>query len=650
MVIMDTSDYVLEIKTILSNPATYSPIPSDPSLDINTNLNVLLLKLFKAKTIDENLFKAIRNEPEDIICPHFYGLPKVHKPTLPNHSLPPFRGIISSIHGPNTRASIWLDSILNPLVAEYCGSEYCRDSLHMLSDLSLLNSSQSFPSSEYCLVTIDVVDMYNSIPHADGVLACRDALLSLTDFSPSQVQLITDLISFILENNCFTFDNCFFQQVKGTAMGSPFAPAYANLFMAHFWRNMVSPVLPFSPVFFRRYIDDMFSIFDHDIDVDELTLFLNSLHPTVKFTLSSPSDSVPFLDLRIHIRDSTLHTDLYSKPTDSHLFLSPTSNHPRHTFHSIVYGSCLRLLRICSLQEYLLARVTDLFSFLIASGYKASFIKPIFSVVLSKSREQVLSKAPVPPKSERIVFVSTYHPQMPNLHARHANNAGILAKSERMSEVLPARPLVAYRRTPNLQNLLIKTKPKSSHSNTLALSSSLNLSSPSSNSSVPTNNSQPLSSLPPPGCHPCQRANCGICKTHLIPGDTITSTVTGHTHKIRQHIHCNTSNLIYVITCNKCKKQYTGQTSNKLRIRINNHKSAIRRQGTEESVGLHFQSEGHSVNDLRVQVVELIPPGPDQKRRLDRAESFWMRRLQTHSLTGGLNLDEPFLTNLTLSN
>ena len=27
-------------------------------------------------------FKAIRNELEDITCPHFYGLLKVHKPTL----------------------------------------------------------------------------------------------------------------------------------------------------------------------------------------------------------------------------------------------------------------------------------------------------------------------------------------------------------------------------------------------------------------------------------------------------------------------------------------------------------------------------------------------------------------------------------------
>ena len=40
-------------------------------------------------------------------------------------------------------------------------------------------------------------------------------------------------------------------------------------------------------------------------------------------------------------------------------------------------------------------------------------------------------------------------------------------------------------------------------------------------------------------------------------------------------------------------------------------------------MGLHFQPEGHSVNDVRVQVVELISTGPDRKRRVNRAESFF---------------------------
>ena len=67
-------------------------------------------------------------------------------------------------------------------------------------------------------------------------------------------------------------------------------------------------------------------------------------------------------------------------------------------------------------------------------------------------------------------------------------------------------------------------------------------------------------------------------------------------------------------------------------------------------MGAHFQEPGHSIDDLKVQVVELISTGPDQRRRLDRAESFWMRRLQTHATTGGLNLDEPFFVNLTITN
>merc|ERR1711951_84567 len=128
-----------------------------------------------------------------------------------------------------------------------------------------------------------------AVPHADGLLACKDALSSMTSFSTSQINLILKLISFILSNNCFSFKDSFYRQQCGTAMGSPFAPAYANIFMAYFWRTKVTPSLPSVPVFFRRYIDDMFGIFDSDLDPIALDVFLNSLHPTVKFTLSTPS-------------------------------------------------------------------------------------------------------------------------------------------------------------------------------------------------------------------------------------------------------------------------------------------------------------------------------------------------------------------------
>ena len=99
--------------------------------------------------------------------------------------------------------------------------------------------------------------------------------------------------------------------------------------------------------------------------------------------------------------------------------------------------------------------------------------------------------------------------------------------------------------------------------------------------------------------------------------------------------------------------QYTGQTSTTLRRRINNHKSAIRRPHTTESVGSHFQQPDHTIEHLRVQGVELIPDDPDKAvnaRLLSRAESRWMWAMKSHLINGGLNLDEPYFSNLTLSN
>ena len=43
-----------------------------------------------------------------------------------------------------------------------------------------------------------------------------------------------------------------------------------------------------------------------------------------------------------------LHTSLYTKPTDSHLYLHYSSFHPKHQKQSLPYSQALRLRRICS--------------------------------------------------------------------------------------------------------------------------------------------------------------------------------------------------------------------------------------------------------------------------------------------------------------
>ena len=63
-------------------------------------------------------------------------------------------------------------------------------------------------------------------------------------YSPPVEELIR-IMDHVLKNNVFEFDGELFQQVFGTAMGTPMAPSLANLFMAWLEEAMMaaSPVL-----------------------------------------------------------------------------------------------------------------------------------------------------------------------------------------------------------------------------------------------------------------------------------------------------------------------------------------------------------------------------------------------------------------------
>ena len=61
----------------------------------------------------------------------------------------------------------------------------------------------------------------------------------------------------------------------------------------------------------------------------------------------------------------------------------------------------------------------------------------------------------------------------------------------------------------------------------------------------------------------------------------------------RQHANCKSKNAIYLVTCNKCKVQYVGSTSNEFKVRLRNHKSALSSKKTTCEVAVHFNKEKH---------------------------------------------------------
>ena len=85
-----------------------------------------------------------------------------------------------------------------------------------------------------------------------------------------------------------------------------------------------------------RFIDDIDMKWIHGKETLEAFLeTANSFHSTIRFTAEVSNDKHVFLDTMSHLADDKFAVDLYTKPTDSHQYLLPTSCHPPHCSKNI---------------------------------------------------------------------------------------------------------------------------------------------------------------------------------------------------------------------------------------------------------------------------------------------------------------------------
>jgi len=65
-----------------------------------------------------------------------------------------------------------------------------------------------------------------------------------------------------LEDNIFKFNGRIYRQKFGTAMGTKMAPSFANIFMSDL-ENRFLQTQRILPLIWRRYTDDIFTIWTH---------------------------------------------------------------------------------------------------------------------------------------------------------------------------------------------------------------------------------------------------------------------------------------------------------------------------------------------------------------------------------------------------
>eukprot|EP00745_Piridium_sociabile_P013804 TRINITY_DN2026_c0_g1_i5.p1 TRINITY_DN2026_c0_g1~~TRINITY_DN2026_c0_g1_i5.p1 ORF type:complete len:690 (-),score=105.99 TRINITY_DN2026_c0_g1_i5:520-2589(-) len=600
MVVQDVSSYVDEANRQLTNPLHYVTVEEDPTRKIAKQANDIVEHLKRDNLIDKNTYNWALLDT-DTVRPHtFYHVPKIHKDALN----PPGRPIVSGIGGPTEKLSKLVDSWLREIVEGL--PSYVKDSTHFLKTIQEWNLKGPFLEAH--LVTLDVVGLYTNIPHNDIDEAIR-AVLDQSDMATHSppTKTIIDIVNFVLLNNFFCFEGQTYKQIYGTAMGTPMAPTVANLFMGWLEKKLLanSPV-DVHPQWWKRFIDDIFLLWLHPISqLEEFKSYINQLHPTIKFTITSSSVKLPFLDIMVSLENGFLTTDLYTKHTDAHAYLHYSSCHPSHCKNSIPHSQFLRLRRLCSSNNRFDKQARQMELNLLKRGYPKKLIQKSKYTAKQTSRESALTykhKA----KQTRVPFIITHNPRNPPLKTWHNTQFEILQANERLKKAIPEVPIIGERKCRSLRDILMP-------------------------STLPIVKDQT-----PPGCFVCDK-QCIICKQHFTPNKTFQSDQTGETFTIREKLTCTSTGIIYLLFCSKCRcSQYVGETKNSLKTRFYLHRSNIN-TNTGTLITRHFNQPDHSLANLRCIIIEKVFNNT-LAQRLKR-ENFWIKKLKTIS-PFGLNSQE----------
>ena len=157
------------------------------------------------------------------------------------------------------------------------------------------------------LLTCDIVSLYTNIPHKYGLEALNHWLDSHKESINDRFskEFIIESADIVLTNNNFKFDDIFYNQIDGTAMGTIFAPTYADLTIGFLelelyrrieqkWSREIKNIFVKN---WKRYLDDcQMPIKTSQIDPNELLSVLNSINKSIQFTLEMDNQSIPKME------------------------------------------------------------------------------------------------------------------------------------------------------------------------------------------------------------------------------------------------------------------------------------------------------------------------------------------------------------------
>ena len=366
--IMKSVDYESKLKDIISLAQFEKVLPKrrnekHPVIKEEERIVSVLKKLKSEGKITEQLYEKLK--PIGSQPPRLYGLAKVHKSNVPVRPVLSMPG--SAYFKIANQVATWL-SVVN----ECKINSSTKGISDMLPDVKIKEGHE--------MVSFDVTSLYTNVPLLEAIDECTNLLFSGKYQKPPVDRETFHLLTVLCSCNVIMLTNDgLYRQTDGLAMGSPPAPLLANG-----WLRKFDDTIKGDADVYTRYMDDILRDISSD-DIDDKLVEINSLHPSLKFTIEREVDSsIPFLDMRITRSGDTLQSTWYTKPTDTGLTMNYHALAPTRYKKSVVIGFIHRIFYACSSWKTFHESLVKAKSILQRNQYPESFYEPIIKKTLTK--------------------------------------------------------------------------------------------------------------------------------------------------------------------------------------------------------------------------------------------------------------------------
>ena len=384
LVVMNSVDYYAKLDNIISDGTRFTCLDYDINTNrvhdcksapwvIKENKIARYCREHLKDLVDEQTYRRIKptgSQPGKI-----YGMAKNHKPQCP------LRPVLSAIDTPEYQLAKWLEEQIKP----YLSSDYSVSSTSaFVEELSHIK-----PRSSDVLVSFDIKSLYTNVPLKEVISDIQRKVYSTSATSSFFLNSgITETVFKNMLQTCsesiFLYKDNVYKQHDGLSMGSPLAPLMANWFVAKIENQIFERSISCKPKFYRRYVDDIFAVFDSTADRDEFFDILNNQHQNLIFTMETNKGQLPFLDVSVSISNGKYNTRVYRKPTNTGVMMNFNCEAPTSWKKSLIRCLLLRAFRNSSDFYLFQVEIETLKSILKKNAYPEYFFNKIISEFLSK--------------------------------------------------------------------------------------------------------------------------------------------------------------------------------------------------------------------------------------------------------------------------